>query len=170
MVVARRLQCLLLILASAVSWVVLKTSGTVFQVGSFLLRKFPLSRNMPILLISRVLLFRQGGRGVKPWIMASFLLLCGMQVARAEEVLKVLSWDTYIAPDVIKEFEGASGVKVDYKTFTNANELRRALESGERFDLVFPTDHQLRDFIDKGLIAALDVSLLPRFCTKSPNG
>lgn len=98
---------------------------------------------------------------MKPWVMASFFILYGMQVARAEEVLKIFSWDTYISQDVIKEFESSRGVKVDYRTFTNANELRSALDGGEKFDLVFPTDHQLRDFIDSGLIDALDVSLLP---------
>lgn len=162
MFIARCLQGALPILVNGVSWgsAPLISPGSIFQMISFSLQKIMMSRKLLMRLPCFGALCKQGTRSVKLWVMASFFLLYGVQVARAEEVLKIFSWDTYIAPEVIKEFESSRGVTVDYRTFTNANELRSALESGEKFDLVFPTDHQLRDFIDSGLIAALDVSLL----------
>lgn len=97
---------------------------------------------------------------MKHWPTAIALALSIQPLAHAEEVLRVYNWDAYMDPGVIQDFERARQVKVDYRTFANANELKDALQRGEPFDLVFPTDHQLQDLINEGLIVELDNSRL----------
>lgn len=97
---------------------------------------------------------------MKHWLLATAWLLSGVSLAHAEEVLRVYNWEAYMDPGVIEAFERSRGVKVDYRTFTNATTLRDALQRGEPLDLVFPADHQLRDLVRAGLIAPLDASRL----------
>ncbi|WP_079202212.1 extracellular solute-binding protein [Pseudomonas sp. CC6-YY-74] len=97
---------------------------------------------------------------MKRWLGVAACLLAGLSLARAEDVLRVYNWADYIDPTVIEDFQRARGVKVDYRTFTDATELADALSRGETFDLVFPTNHQLHDLVKNGLIVPLDAALL----------
>nr|WP_100549259.1 MULTISPECIES: extracellular solute-binding protein [unclassified Pseudomonas] len=97
---------------------------------------------------------------MKHWPIVVALGLSIQPPLHAEETLRVYNWDAYMDPDVIQDFERSQHVKVDYLTFSNANELKDALQRGESFDLVFPTDHQLQDLIKEGLIVELDSTRL----------
>lgn len=97
---------------------------------------------------------------MKHWALAVALATSFQPLVHAEEVFRVYNWNAYMDPDVIEDFERAHQVKVDYRTFADANELKSALQRGESFDLVFPTDHQLQDLIKDGLIVELDSARL----------
>jgi len=54
--------------------------------------------------------------------------------------LKVFNYEEYIAPEVIKAFQKAHGVKVEVTTFTSMDEAIAKLSSAEtQFDVFFPT-------------------------------
>ncbi|QIE91212.1 extracellular solute-binding protein [Pseudomonas nitroreducens] len=97
---------------------------------------------------------------MKRWLIVVALGLSIQAPIHADEVLRVYNWDAYMDPGVIQDFERSQHIKVDYRTFADANALKNALQRGESFDLVFPTDHQLQDLIKAGLIVELDSSRL----------
>lgn len=97
---------------------------------------------------------------MKHWILIVACLLSHSMPAHAEKVLRVYNWVDYMDPAVIEDFERSHGVRVDYQTFTDANELGDALRRGETFDLVFPTDHQLHELVRDGLLAPLEPARL----------
>lgn len=97
---------------------------------------------------------------MKFWLKVAALGLSFPPSIYAEKLLRVYNWNAYMDPAVIQDFERAHSIKVDYKTFTNANDLNNALHSGEPLDVVFPTDHQLQSLIKDNLIVELGVSQL----------
>lgn len=55
-------------------------------------------------------------------------------------------------PTLLKDFEARHGIDIDYNTYNTAAELESALASGEHYDLVFPSDFQLRRLINQGAL------------------
>src|SRR5665213_2770920 len=57
-----------------------------------------------------------------------------------DKLLNVYNWSDYIAPDTVKNFEAATGIKVNYDVY-DANEVLEAkLEAGHSgYDIVVPT-------------------------------
>lgn len=93
---------------------------------------------------------------MKHWPLLAALLLPLGGTAHAEKVLRVYNWEAYVDPAVLDEFARGRDVRLDYRTFTDAQQLDDALRRGEALDLVFPTDHQLRELIADGLLAPLE--------------
>ena len=95
-------------------------------------------------------------------------LCCLMLIAlpalvRATEgdVIHVYNWNDYIAPQVLADFEKQTGIKVDYKTFSAAEELDQAMANGEAFDIVVPSNDSLPGLIKGGKLQPLDKASLP---------
>ncbi|MFV3091102.1 extracellular solute-binding protein [Pseudomonas sp. GW6] len=87
------------------------------------------------------------------------LLLCPQ--AQAQEVLRVLNWKNYIDPQVLADFEQQTQIRVDYQTFTAAEELDAALASSTAYDLIVPSHFQLSRLIRTGQLLPLDMTRLP---------
>ncbi|WP_212632056.1 extracellular solute-binding protein [Pseudomonas sp. KB-10] len=81
--------------------------------------------------------------------------------AQAQEVLRVLNWKNYIDPQVLQTFERETNIRVEYQTFTAAEELDAALASGKAYDLVVPSHFQLSRLIRNGQLLPLDMARLP---------
>ncbi|KRW59036.1 extracellular solute-binding protein [Pseudomonas sp. TTU2014-080ASC] len=79
----------------------------------------------------------------------------------AEEVIRVYNWNDYIAPQVLTDFTAQTGIKVDYQTFSTAEELEAALNNGEPYDVAVAQHNSLPMLIEKKLIQPLDQTLLP---------
>ncbi|WP_052659276.1 extracellular solute-binding protein [Pseudomonas sp. LFM046] len=75
--------------------------------------------------------------------------------------MKVHNWADYIAPDVLRDFERDTGIRVEYSQFATAAELEADLASGKRFDVIVPTDFQLERLIKENQLLELDVADLP---------
>lgn len=73
--------------------------------------------------------------------------------AVAQEVLRVHNWADYIDPAVVQDFERETGIRVDYSTYTTAAQLEADLDSGERFDVIVPSDLQLERLIKENRLA-----------------
>lgn len=82
-------------------------------------------------------------------------------LASAQEVVRVHNWANYLDPVVLRDFERDTGIRVDYTTYTTAAQLEADLDSGDRFDIIVPTDIQLERLIQENRLAPLDFSELP---------
>lgn len=78
-----------------------------------------------------------------------------------EEMIRVYNWNDYIAPQVLKAFEADTGIRVEYRTFSTAEELSAALASGEAIDVAVPTHNDLPALIRSGQLQPLDFNRLP---------
>ena len=103
-------------------------------------------------------------------LLASLLLLTPLltvaqesapAVERPDAVIRMYNWNDYIAPQVLKDFEAETGIRVEYRTFSTAEELHAALASGEAIDIAVPSHNDLPALIGNGSIQPLDFSLLP---------
>ena len=96
-----------------------------------------------------------------PRLLAPLLLLLCPLFVQAEDVIRVYNWNDYIAPEALKDFEKASGVRVEYHTYSTAEELKQALRSGEKIDVAVPSHNDLPQLIKDKLIQPLDFTRLP---------
>jgi len=94
-------------------------------------------------------------------ILAPLLLTLAPGLAAAADSIRVHNWNDYIAPQVLADFTKATGIAVDYHTYASAEELDRALASGESIDVVVPQHNDLPALIKNKQIQPLDLSLLP---------
>lgn len=81
--------------------------------------------------------------------------------AEAKEVISVYNWNDYIAPQVLKAFEQETGIRVDYHTFSNTEEMEAALRGPDPIDVLVPSHSDLPSLIAEGLLQPLDFSRLP---------
>ncbi|MCY1525692.1 Putrescine-binding periplasmic protein SpuD [compost metagenome] len=100
-------------------------------------------------------------RFLAPLLFALAPLLSTMLPANAEELIRVYNWNDYIAPQVLKNFEAETGIRVEYRTFSTAEELSTALASGEPIDIAVPSHDSLPALIKAGGLQPLDFSRLP---------
>ena len=94
-------------------------------------------------------------------LLAPLLLLLCPALSHAEDVIQVWNWNDYIAPQVLKEFEKDTGIRVEYRTFSTAEELEEALQNGTVIDVAVPSHDSLPSLIRAGRLQPLDLSLLP---------
>lgn len=96
-----------------------------------------------------------------PRFLAPLLFALLPTLASAEDTIRVYNWNDYIAPQVLKDFEQQTGIRVDYHTFSSAEELQKIMASGEAIDIVVPSHNNLPELIKAGRLQALDFSRLP---------
>ncbi|HBO3621556.1 polyamine ABC transporter substrate-binding protein [Pseudomonas aeruginosa] len=82
-------------------------------------------------------------------------------LAQAEETLRVYNWNDYIDPQVLESFQKDTGIRVEYHTFATAEELDRALRSGEAIDVAVPSHDTLPALLKDNLLRPLDFTQLP---------
>lgn len=83
-------------------------------------------------------------------------------VPKPEGELFIYNWTDYLADEVIDSFEAKYGVKVTQDFFTNTEEAYAKLgDDGGGYDISFPINVDVPDFIAKGALVELDKSLLP---------
>ena len=76
-----------------------------------------------------------------PRLSALLFLALAPWLAQAEETLRVYNWNDYIDPQVLESFQKDTGIRVEYHTFATAEELDKALRSGEAIDVAVPPRH-----------------------------
>lgn len=96
-----------------------------------------------------------------PRLFASLLLLLCPLLAPAAELIRVYNWNDYIAPEVLGDFEKDTGIRVEYHTYTSAEQLNRALRAGEAIDVAVPSHNHLAQLIGERLLQPLDLERLP---------
>ncbi|UTW06135.1 polyamine ABC transporter substrate-binding protein [Pseudomonas benzenivorans] len=96
-----------------------------------------------------------------PRLLASLLLSLTPLLACAEDVIRVYNWNDYIAPQVLERFSADTGIRVEYRTFSTAEEMHAALAGNEAIDVLVPTHSDLPQLIAQNLLQPLDFQRLP---------
>ncbi len=86
----------------------------------------------------------------------------GQGEAKKEDEVRVYTWSEYIYEGLIGLFETTTGIKVVYDTYESTDEMRSKVTPGQSgYDVVLITDYMIPEFVDLGLLAELDTTLLP---------
>ena len=96
--------------------------------------------------------------------------LAGAALAQDSKVLNVYNWSDYIGPDVLKNFEKETGIKVRYDNFDSNEILHAKLVAGKTgYDIVVPSSNWAALQIAGGLFQKLDKSKLPNLKNMDPD-
>ncbi len=96
--------------------------------------------------------------------------LAGGALAQESKVLNVYNWSDYIGPDVLKNFEKETGIKVRYDNFDSNEILHAKLVAGKTgYDIVVPSSNWAALQIAGGLFQKLDKSKLPNLKNMDPD-
>ena len=89
------------------------------------------------------------------------LALLSTSCGKNEPVLHIKTWPNYFAPDTVSKFEKETGCRVVVSKMESSEALRTELSGkASGYDVVFPSDEVVPDFIARGLIQKVDLSKL----------
>jgi spermidine/putrescine transport system substrate-binding protein len=98
---------------------------------------------------------------MKRLLTATALLMATTGLASAEGVLNLYNWGNYTSPELLAKFEAETGITVTVTDYdSNDVALAKIEAGGHGFDLVVPSANYVPIWVEKGLIAPLDVSRL----------
>jgi putrescine transport system substrate-binding protein len=80
----------------------------------------------------------------------------------ADKELHIFNWSDYIDTSIIEDFTKETGIKVVYDVYDSMEILEtKMLAGGSGYDIVVPTDRNLKRMIDVGVFQDLDKSKIP---------
>ena len=88
-----------------------------------------------------------------------------------EKQLNIYNWDAYIGETTRQDFEKKYGIKVNYDKFPDASTQITKIRSdgkGGGYDLTYPASTDVAPLARDGVIAALDLSLIPNIKNLGP--
>lgn len=81
---------------------------------------------------------------------------------RKQEKLYVYNWGQYIDPEIIKQFEKKTGIKVVYETFDSNEAMEAKIRNGgTSYDVAFPSDYTIEKMRKAHLLKPLDKKQIP---------
>ncbi len=86
----------------------------------------------------------------------------------AKKTLKVFNWGEYIDASVIADFEKEYNVHVIYDTYDSNELMYTKLQSGEKYDILVPTDHMVERLIAEGKIQKINLSKITNLKNVDP--
>lgn len=100
-------------------------------------------------------------------LIAAILLCCAaVPAVSAEETvtLNVYNWGEYIDPTVNDIFTKETGIRVNYKNFTDNESMYAVLSTGAAiYDVIIPSDYMVGKLINENMLAKLDFDNIPNF-------
>ncbi|MGG0667188.1 ABC transporter substrate-binding protein [Lederbergia citrisecunda] len=76
--------------------------------------------------------------------------------------ITVYNWGEYIDPDLIKQFEEETGIKVIYETFdSNEGMMSKIEQGGTSYDISVPSEYMIEMMKEKDLLLPIDYSKVP---------
>lgn len=95
---------------------------------------------------------------------AVMLYVGGTGVSKQQQVVNVFNWGDYIDPDVNKEFEEETGIKVIYSEFATNEEMYQRLEPGNvSYDVAVPSDYMIEKMLNNDMLEKIDTSQLANY-------
>ena len=95
---------------------------------------------------------------------------CSFEESSDENCINVYSWGEFIANgadgniNVNKEFTKKTGIKVNYKTFQNNEELfAKLIGGGVDYDVIIPSDYMISRLIEKDMLEPLNFDNIPNY-------
>lgn len=89
-----------------------------------------------------------------------FLTSCG---GGEKQSLKVYNAGEYIDTSLISKFEKENGCSVIYETFDSNESMYTKLCSGERYDVLIPSDYMIERLIKENMVQKIDASKLSNY-------
>ena len=88
----------------------------------------------------------------------------------AETELIVFNWGDYIDPAVLDLFTERTGIKINYLTFTQNEDMYAKLEAGAgAYDVVFPSEYMIERMIKEGMLEELNLDNIPNLANVLDN-
>ncbi|MDN4608959.1 ABC transporter substrate-binding protein [Sporosarcina highlanderae] len=79
-----------------------------------------------------------------------------------KNTITVYNWGEYIDPDLLKQFEEETGIKVIYETFdSNEGMMGKIEQGGTSYDITAPSEYMVEMMAEKNLLLPLDYSKIP---------
>lgn len=76
--------------------------------------------------------------------------------------ITVYNWGEYIDPDLIKQFEQETGIKVIYETFdSNEGMMGKVEQGGTAYDISMPSEYMIEMMAEKDLLLPIDYNKIP---------
>ncbi|OCR01183.1 ABC transporter substrate-binding protein [Oscillatoriales cyanobacterium USR001] len=76
--------------------------------------------------------------------------------------LNIYNYSTYIAPEIITQFEKENNVKIKYDTYDNSDALYAKLKQGNPgYDLIFPADYMVKIMVSEEMLEPLNLEKIP---------
>lgn len=76
--------------------------------------------------------------------------------------ITVYNWGEYIDPDLIKQFEEETGIKIIYETFdSNEGMMSKIEQGGTAYDISVPSEYMIEMMKEKNLLLPIDYSKIP---------
>jgi putrescine transport system substrate-binding protein len=90
------------------------------------------------------------------------LIATGTVAHAADKVVYVYNWSNYIADDTVKNFTKKTGIKVVYDVYDTMETLEAKVYAGSSgYDVIVPTNPNLKRMIDANVLLPLDKSKIP---------
>jgi spermidine/putrescine transport system substrate-binding protein len=76
--------------------------------------------------------------------------------------INVYNWGEYVDPDLIKQFEKETGIKVIYETFdSNEGMMAKIEQGGTSYDITMPSEYAIEMMAEADLLLPIDYSKVP---------
>ena len=97
-------------------------------------------------------------------------LIQAAPVIAADQELNIFIWSEYIDPDLPKEFEEQTGIKVRMDLYESNEEMIAKLQAGAvaQYDIIVPSDYAIPILKELGLIQKLDKAKIPNLGNLQP--
>lgn len=87
----------------------------------------------------------------------------------SKDSITVYNWGEYIDPDLLKQFEKETGIKVSYETFdSNEGMMGKIEQGGTAYDISMPSEYMIEMMRDADLLLPLDYSKIPNIKNIDP--
>jgi spermidine/putrescine transport system substrate-binding protein len=101
--------------------------------------------------------------------MLLLLVLAAVLPARAADELNLFGWSEYVPQTVLDGFTKATGIKVNFETFSSNEELLAKLVAGaNNYDVIQPSDYAAEVMIRQRLLAPIEKAKLPNLKNLDP--
>lgn len=100
------------------------------------------------------------------WFAAPLLALT-ISAAHGQS-LNVANWNDYIDPQVLEAFTQETGIKVNYQTYEDDQEVYDLLKKGEALDVVVPSTDNFAKLVNEGLLQPYGAAGLPGYEALEP--
>jgi len=74
--------------------------------------------------------------------------------------IRVYNWSDVLDPNILADFERASGIKVEYRTYASDAEVNALFDNNTVADVVFPSHYAVKYLIEQQKIQKIDRSQL----------
>jgi spermidine/putrescine transport system substrate-binding protein len=86
-----------------------------------------------------------------------------------KDSITVFNWGEYIDPDLLKQFEKETGIKVIYETFDSNEAMMTKIEQGgTTYDIAMPSEYAIEKMRDANQLTSIDHSRIPNLVNIDP--